>query len=209
MWRLPRGENDVKRDREDELGLALWSERDAFWAAQQPPGMAKRVVLSATEPRGRVLFAAREAIVASAERAGREAWFGRGGEMSCLGLLPGQRVDRFELEPQLVMRAPLRTSTPTQRSSYGPRRACAVRGHSPTRISQAIAVGERAVRINGDGPRAGVIEEVDAIRLQLRLGSDSVEVDPESYALVAGSRLVASWRGSEVLRDIQIASGGG
>lgn len=208
MWRLAREESDVKRDLEDELGLALWGERDAFWAARQPSGAAKRVLLTAAQPRGRVLFAVREAIVASAERAGRDAWFGRGGEMSCLGLVPAQQVDRFELEPQLVMRL-------VQEDYIDAEAAILVRAKTRWRCSgsladrdvHAIAVGERAVRLKGDGPRAGVVEEVDVTGLQLRVGPESVRVTPESYALVAGSRLVAAWRGSEVLRDLQIASG--
>jgi hypothetical protein len=46
----------------------------------------------------------REALVSAAEDAGREAWFGRGGEISVLGLVRSQQADRFELQPQLTLR---------------------------------------------------------------------------------------------------------
>jgi hypothetical protein len=208
MWRLPRGEHDVKRDLEDEFGLALWGERDAFWAAHEPTGVATPVLLSAANPRRRVLFAAREAIVASAERAGHEAWFGRGGEMNCLGILPAQQVDRFDLQPQLVMRL-------VQEDYIDAEAAILVRAKTRWRCSgsladgdvHGIAVGERAIRLRGDGPRAGVVEAVGGTRLQLRIGSETVRANPEDYALVTGSRLVAAWRGSEILRELQIASG--
>jgi hypothetical protein len=75
LWRLPRGENDDKRARERDLGLALWGEREAFWSARQPADdAASSQRMSATNPRGRVLFAAREAIVGHAQGASREAW---------------------------------------------------------------------------------------------------------------------------------------
>jgi hypothetical protein len=105
MWRMPRGEHDDKRALERELGLSLWAERTTsglrgvpMTRLPHPRGMPS------AQPRGRILFAAREAIVDNARAADHEAWFGRGGKTSCLGLLPPQETDRFVLEPQLVMR---------------------------------------------------------------------------------------------------------
>jgi hypothetical protein len=64
LWRIARAERDDKRARERALGLSLWAEREAFWSARRPPAnIGSRQRMAATEPRGRVLFAAREAIV--------------------------------------------------------------------------------------------------------------------------------------------------
>lgn len=208
MWRLPRSDSDSKRDLEHELGVALWGERDAFWAARRPPGKAARVGMSVMDPRGRVLFAVREALIAAADSAGREAWFGRGGEMSVLGLVASQHADRFELQPQLTLRF-------VQEGYLDAPAAILVRAKTRWRCSgslaqadlHGIALGERAVRLNGSGPRAGLVDAIGPSGLRLRTGPATVDVACEDYALVAGSRLVAAWRGSGVLRDLQVASG--
>jgi hypothetical protein len=164
--------------------------------------------MSAKQPRGRVLFATREAIVDHARAAQREAWFGRAGEMSCLGLSPSQETDRFVLEPQLVMRlvqepyvdldaaVVVRTRT---------RWRCA--GTLADRELHAYAIGEPAVRLGGDGPHRGRVEALSTDELRLAVGDDTASVSPADYALVAGSRLVVAYRGQQALRELQIASG--
>lgn len=208
MWRLSRTDDAGKRDLEDHLGVALWAERDAFWAARRPTTQGKRVTMPIREPRGRVLFAVRESLVSDAEDAGCEAWFGRGGEISVLGLVSSQQADRFELQPQLTLRF-------VQEDYLDAPAALLVRAKTRWRCSgsladsdlHAIAPGERATRLSGLGPRMGIVEAVGPSGLRLRAGSATVEVASEDYALVAGSRLVSAWRGSAVLRDLQVASG--
>jgi hypothetical protein len=209
LWRLPRGEDDDKRARERELGIALWGEREAFWSVRQPPDDAvSSQRMPAAQPGGRVLFAAREAIVDHARAAGREAWFARAGEMGCLGLLPAQDTDRFVLEPQLVMRL-------VQEPYLDADAAVIVRARTRWRCAGTLAdaelhrfaLGEPAVRLAGDGPRRGRVEAVSADELRLRAGEMSVSVAPGDYGLVAGSRLVVAYRGQQILRDLQIASG--
>lgn len=209
LWRIPRGENDAKRAREGQLGLALWAEREAFWSVRRPDAdAAASRRMPAAEPRGRVLFAAREAIVDHAQDSGREAWFARAGEMHCLGLLASQNTDRFVLEPQLVMRL-------VQEPYLDADAAVVVRARTRWRCAgtladvelQRLALGEPAIRLAGDGPRRGHVEAVASGELRLRTGDASLSVAPADYALVAGSRLVVAYRGQQVLRELQIASG--
>lgn len=209
LWRMPRAEHDDKRALERELGVSLWGARDAFWSARRPDdSAASRQRMPVAHPRGRVLFAAREAIVDHARAADREAWFGRAGEVSCLGLLPPQETDRFVLEPQLVMRL-------VQEPYIDIDAAVVVRARTRWRCAgtladrdlQAHAIGEPAIRLTGDGPRRGRVEAVSAGELRLTVGDATVTVSPTDYTLVAGSRLVVAYRGQHVLRDLQIASG--
>ena len=155
LWRIARAATDDKRTREAELGMALWGERDAFWSAREPQGeRATEETFPAAQPQGRVVFAAREALVGHAHAGGRDAWFGRGGEMSFLGLLPSQDSDRFVLEPQLVVRL-------VQETYIGADAAAVVRARTRWRSKDTldsaeiarIAVGEPAVRLSGSGPR--------------------------------------------------------
>jgi hypothetical protein len=209
LWRIAREPTDDKRAREQELGMALWGERDAFWSVREPQGeSANEHTFPAAQPRGRVLFDAREALVEHAHRAGRDAWFGRAGEMSFLGLLPSQESDRFVLEPQLVVRL-------VQEAYISSDAAAAVRARTRWRSKDTldvaeiarIAAGEPAVRLGGSGPRRGEVISVGSDELVLRTSSGQHSVSPNDYALVTGSRLVVAWRGQQVFRQLQVASG--
>ena len=189
--------------------MALWGERDSFWAASEPPGVgAQSRSFSAGRPRGRVLFAAREALVAHAVAQAFDAWFGRAGEMSFLGLLAPQELDRFVLEPQLVLRL-------VQEDYLDIDAAVVVRARTRWRSKErldepqvaAIALGQPAVRLGGTGPRRGQVVSVGRDELVLRAGHDEHRVPPADYALVTGSRLVVAWRGQQVFRQLQVASG--
>lgn len=209
LWRIVRAATDDKRTREAELGMALWGERDAFWSAREPRGeRATEETFPAAQPEGRVVFAAREALVGHAHAGGRDAWFGRGGEMSFLGLLPSQDTDQFVLEPQLVVRL-------VQERYIGADAAAVVRARTRWRSKDTldsseiarIAVGEPAVRLSGSGPRRGEVISVGGGELVLRTASEQHTVLPGDYALVTGSRLVVAWRGQQVFRQLQVASG--
>jgi hypothetical protein len=209
LWRMPRAEADDKRRLEGELGMALWGERDAFWSTREPRGCgATSQSFPAADPRGRVLFAAREALVDHAHAGNRDAWFGRAGEMSFLGLLPSQDTDRFVLEPQLVARL-------VQERYVDAHAAVVVRARTRWRSRETldsaevarIAVGEPAVRLTGTGPRRGEVVSLANGELILRTGPERHTVVPGDYALVTGSRLVVAWRGQQVFRQLQIASG--
>lgn len=209
LWRIERDEADDKRELEHHLGVALWGERQAFWASREPAGGgAVSQSFAATRPRGRVLFAAREAIVAHAAAQGRDAWFGRAGEMSFLGLLAPQELDRFVLEPQLVVRL---VQEPYLDADAGVVVRARTRWRSKERLDEpqvaAVAAGQPAVRLGGDGPRRGEIVSVGREELVLRAGPNEHSVSPADYALVTGSRLVVAWRGQQVFRQLQVASG--
>jgi hypothetical protein len=128
--------------------------------------------------------------------------------MSFVGLLAAQEMDEFVLEPQLVARF-------AQEAYIEADAVIVVRARTRWRSArtlaeldlQRLAVGERAVRIDGDGPRRGLVDSVSADELHLRVGSATEVVAPENYSLVAGSRLVVAWRGPSVLRELQVASG--
>lgn len=209
LWRMARTEEDDKRVLEGQFGMALWGERDVFWSTREPQGQgATARSFPAADPRGRVLFAAREALVEHAHASDRDAWFGRAGEMSFLGLLPHQDTDRFVLEPQLVVRL-------VQEPYVDAHAAVVVRARTRWRSRETldsaevarIAVGEPAVRLTGDGPRRGEVVSVANDELVLRTGPERHSVASGDYALVTGSRLVVAWRGQQVFRQLQIASG--
>lgn len=209
LWRIDRDEHDDKRALERQLGVALWGERQAFWAASEPAGRgAASQSFAASRPRGLVLFAAREALVEHALAQGRDGWFGRAGEMSFLGLLAPQELDRFVLEPQLVARL---VQEPYLDADAAVVVRARTRWRSRGRLDDAqvaaVAPGEPAVRLSGDGPRRGVVVSVGNDEFVLRAGPEEHSALPADYALVTGSRLVVAWRGQQVFRELQVASG--
>ena len=56
-------------------------------------------------------------------------------------------------------------------------------------------------------PAAAGSRRLSGEELQLRVGLTLQTVSSGDYALIVGSRLVVAWRGSEALRDLNIASG--
>ncbi len=210
LWRFPRPDGADKREAELAAGVSLWIDGDTFWSTRTPAGTSQASSLSipTADPDARVLFAARDALVEHAHQAGRDAWFGRGGEMHFMGLLASQTADRFVLEPELVVRL-------VQEEFIDADALVVVRARTRWRSEEPLAspevaaraVGERAVRLSGDGPRRGRVEAVVGEELQLRVGLTLQTVSSGDYALIVGSRLVVAWRGSEALRDLNIASG--
>jgi len=209
LWRSARPEDEDKRALEHELGMALWVDRDAVWSARRPDGRdATLESFAPSQSRGRTMFAAREGLVSHARDSGRDAWFGRAGEMSFVGLLAQQETDEFVLEPQLVARF-------AQEAYVEADAVIVVRARTRWRSArtlaepdlQRLARGERAVRLGGDGPRRGLVDSVTPDELHLRVAGATEVVAPENYSLVAGARLVVAWRGPTVLRELQVASG--
>ena len=92
--------------------------------------------------------------------------------MSFVGLLAAQEMDEFVLEPQLVARF-------AQEAYIEADAVIVVRARTRWRSArtlaeldlQRLAVGERAVRIDGDGPRRGLVDSVSAD--ELHLGSEA------------------------------------
>lgn len=210
LWRFPRAGGADKREAEHAAGVSLWAGTDTFWATRGPAGRsdARAVSLSTAEPDGLMLFAARDALVDHANAAGHDAWFGRGGEMHFLGLSASQTADRFVIEPELVIRL-------AQEQFIDADALAVVRSRTRWRTADSLAnsevaaraSGEYATRVSGDGPRRGLVEAVDGERVLLRVGPSAETVSADDYALVVGSRLVVAWRGSEALRDLNVASG--
>ncbi len=210
LWRFPRAEGADKRDAEQAAGVSLWADTDAFWCTRAPAGtsQARSVTLPTADPSGLMLFAARDAMVEHAHQVGRDTWFGRGGEMHFVGLLASQTADRFVLEPVLVVRL-------VQEEFVDADAVAVVRARTRWRSQEPLtspevaarAVGEQAVRLAGAGARRGRVEAVGSDELQLRVGPQVEAVAAADYALIVGSRLVVAWRGSEALRDLNIASG--
>lgn len=209
LWRGARHEDEDKRELERELGMPVWVEREAVWSAGRPDGRdAKLESLDPSRSRDLTLFAAREALISHAQGAGRDAWGGRAGEMGFVGLLAAHETDEFVLEPQLVARF-------AQEAYVEADAVIVVRARTRWRSSrtlaeqdlQRFAQGERAVRVDGDGPRRGLVESVNRDELVLRVGAATEVVAPQDYALVAGPRMVVAWRGASVLRELQVASG--
>ncbi|MGO9900993.1 MAG: hypothetical protein ACLP0J_15170 [Solirubrobacteraceae bacterium] len=210
LWRFPRPDGADKHDAELAAGVSLWTDADTFWCTRKPVGasQARSVSLPTADPGGLMLFAARDALVEHAHQAGRDAWFGRGGEMHFMGLLASQTADRFVLEPELVVRLVQEEFVDADALAVV-RARTRWRSHEPLASPEvaARAVGERAVRLSGEGPRRARVEAVDGDELELRVGPTVETVAAADYALIVGSRLAVAWRGSEALRDLNIASG--
>jgi hypothetical protein len=210
LWRFPRLDGADKRDAELNAGVSLWTDADTFWCTRKPAGtsQARSVSLPTADPGGLVLFAARDALIEQAHQAGRDAWFGRGGEMHFMGLLASQTADRFVLEPELVVRL-------VQEEFVDADALAVVRARTRWRSQEPLAspevaaraVAERAVRLRGEGPRRGWVEAVAGEEVRLRVGPAVHSLAAADYALIVGSRSVVAWRGSEALRDLNIASG--
>ena len=167
-----------------------------------------KVVLPAAEATELLLFAARAAVVTHLKASRHDAWFARMGEVQCVGLLPPREEDRFVLEPVLRLRI-------VEGFSTGARALCLVGAETRWRCAADLsdeglarwAVGERAVRLSGDGPLKGrVVALVDG-KLQMLAGGEQTTVDARDYTLAAGSALVSRWRGDRALKQLNVASG--
>lgn len=209
LWRLQAPADADKLEVRAAAGCSVWQDDErTWWTAHEPEGgQPKQREVPALPVTSLSLFVLREALVDLAEASGHQAWITRG-EVDVLGLLPAQEEDAFIVEPLLNLRV-LREQYIDAHAvlQFRQRMRWRVAGHLGDRAQHSYAQGARAVRLRGEGPRRGRIARVSTDELVLIVGEEEVSVAPDAYAMVASQALVAAWRGPEVLRQLQIASG--
>lgn len=209
LWRLAEDPGADKFRVETRAGCSVWQdEARHWWSASVPAGIdAEQKPVPALPVTSLGLFVLREALVDMAKAAGHEAWVSRG-KVDVLGLLPAQEEDAFVIEPQLNLRA-LREQYINVHAmlQFRQRMRWRVAGNLGDPQLHHYAIGGRAVRLNGTGPRRARIVRVSTDELVFEAGDGTISVLPQDYALVANVQMVTAWRGHEVLRRLQIASG--
>lgn len=202
----------VDRDR-DELreltGVQVFVEEDHAYSYAEPAGVEWEAIKEQLQPLDRLRFwALREALMGHCHAQGLDAWFRFGGELHVVGLTPSVVEDRFRVEHVLQLRV--------SREQYIDADALLTARHKTQwQTSDPIshpdigqrAVGHPAVRLSGDGPRRGWVQQVDGDQLALSAGADTVHVAARDYALSANASLVANWRGLTVLRQLRVTTG--
>lgn len=209
LWRLAEDAGADKLQVRTRAGCSVWQdEARCWWSGSEPAGIdAEQRSVPALPVTSLGLFVLREALVDLAEAGGYEAWV-RWNEVDVLGLLPAREEDVFVIEPQLSLRAVREQYIDVHAVlQFRRRMRWRVAGHLGDPRLRHYAINRRAVRINGTGPRRARIADVSADELVLEAGAEIISVPPQDYALVANAQLVMAWRGHEVLRRLQIASG--
>lgn len=154
------------------------------------------------------LFAIREALVTHCQRLGFDASIGRAGELRVVGVIAAAVQDRFRIEHVLHLRIGQEDYVDSD-AVLTARHRTAWRCAEPLadREVAANAVGEPAVRLQGEGPRRARVVRVNGTTAVLRLGPDEVEVSAADYTLAVNAALIARWRGSAVLRQVRVTAG--
>jgi len=175
------------------FGVPVFVERGRAWCLREPAGEAgaEREEYGPAERPALHRAAIREGLRDLAARRGFEAWFGFGGEVHCAAPdEPPAEDGPVRIERVLKLRV-------VGLGEHGVS-ALVVRHDSPWRFSsplidpamRRIAVGERARRVAGDGPRSGRVEGFDGESVLLRAGNAVTAQPSAAYALSADPALV-------------------
>ena len=195
----------------DLAGVSVWVGQSDAFAYEQPAPEAPRsrvIVKPLVPPDAVLLWAVREAIVAHCVAIGYDASFGRRGEVHVIGPIEPSVEDRFRIEHVIVVRV--------SREDYVDADALLTVRHRARwlcadslaeRDVSRWAVGRRAIRLTGDGPRGGIVREVSGSRVVLEHGCTEIEVPAAEYTISVNSSVIASWRGSAVLRRVRVTTG--
>jgi hypothetical protein len=210
LFEIPDAARTATRDAlRQQLGVNVFVLRDDAFTYAKPPVDGRHRAVRLSPPRGLGLFAVREALLEHCIRQGAsEAWPGRAGELYAKNLLDPISVDRFQLDSETGLRlseeeflADGILLTVRHRRSWRTVASLA----DPEVAVRALGLG--AVRIGGDGPARGRIEKLAAGNVKLMARGIPYEAHASSYALAATTALVASWRGTDVLRAVRVAAG--
>ncbi len=210
LFELPDTARTASRDELREmLGVNVFVLRDSAFTYCKPSRDARTRSVPIAPARRLGLFALREALLEHCVRQGAsDAWPGRAGELHAKSLLPPIAVDRFQLDSETGLRL-------SEEEFLSEGILLTVRHRRSWRTAASLADGEiagrarglSAVRIAGDGPARGRIDDLDGERVNLLVRGSHQECMASDYALAATTALVASWRGSEVLRQVRVATG--
>jgi len=195
----------------ETLGASVWLGRsDAYCYVDPGPAAPRGQIvtrsLTPTDPISR--WAMREALAFHCHDLGYEAWFGRAGELHLMGPIPPATEDRFRIEHGLVMRLSHEDFIEADAIlTARPRTRWICTGTLAELEIASRAVGRRAIRLGGNGPRTGVVASVSEGRVTLRSGGFETEVDADKYTISANASLIAQWRGTAVLRRVRFTAG--
>jgi hypothetical protein len=195
LWRPtdPRARSGQRRELSARLGVPVFVDQGQAWCLRRPgaDAGARREEYRPADRPALHRAAVREGLRELALSRGFEAWFGFGGEVHCAPVDEPPVVDGpVRIEPVLKLRV----------VGLGEQRAPALvsRYDSPWRFSsplsdpvlRGVAVGQRAVRVGGDGPRSGRVDGFDGESVLLRAGGMATEWPSAAYALTATPALV-------------------
>ena len=195
VWRPaePAARGGQRRALSARLGVPVFIEHGEAWCLRRPPrdaGARREEYVPAGRP-ALHRAAIREGLRELAIGRGFGAWFGFGGEVHCA---PSDEPPEVEgpvrIEPVLKLRV-------VGLGEHG-LPALVARFDNPWRFSSSlsdpdlrrVAVGERAVRIAGSGPRSGHVEGFDGEAVLLRAGGVVSPWPDGCYALTASPALV-------------------
>jgi hypothetical protein len=210
LFEIPDAARTASRDElRDTLGVNVFVLRDSAFTYCKPSQEARTRSVPLAPARRLGLFALREALLEHCVRQGAsEAWPGRAGELHAKNLLPPVSVDRFQLDSETGLRlGEEEFLSEGVLLTVRHRRAWRTEASLADRDVATRARGLSAVRIGGDGPARGRIEDLDGDRVKLLARGSHRECMASDYALAATTALVASWRGSDVLRKVRVATG--
>jgi hypothetical protein len=218
LWRIEISGGDRPRrgDFERRYGVPLWLGRDAAWATDPVAGdeVTERNVTCLENPSVHA-FVLREAVLRRGQAAGYDTWIGFGHEINCADtghpLLDDGPV---RVEPVLRMRI-------AHEGLRGELVVLVIRRSVRWRFAEslmadwlrAVAEGEAAVRIAGDGPARARVTGFAGEQLILERRRGEERLSAADYALVANPNLVyRALRGrredaEDVLRRVYQATG--
>jgi hypothetical protein len=193
VWRAAATPQDrVSRRRlAARSGVPVFVEGGEAWYLREPVEAAPREPYLPADRPGLHRAAIREGLRETALESGFEAWFGFRGEVHCAPVgEPLVEDGPVRVDPVLRLKV-VGVGEPGQS-------ALVVRFDAPWRFStpvgdpamREVAVGERALRIGGDGPRSGRVEGFDGDRVVLRAGGVTVSAAADAYALAADPPVV-------------------
>ena len=210
IFRLPKAQALVdRRDLQRTTGVRVWVEDSNVFAYQEPYGQdaeESQFDLRRGGPMG--MFVLREALLEHSQTLGFDAWIARAGEIRIMGMTPSSDTDLFRVEHVLHVRIG-REETGTDMPVLTARHRTAWRCIDPLSHPKvaSFAPRQRAVRLSGDGPARGRVVRVGGESAVLEVGLEEVVVSAADYTLSVNAALVASWRGSSVLRQIRVNAG--
>ena len=210
VTRIARTPTRPERDAlERRIGLRLWGAGDHLYAAGEFDLEGGEVLdVTCDDNRELHLYALKEALRDHAAGCAHDVWFGFGGVLHIVGLLPESRHGRAISEVELLLRI-------TDEGLLEPETVFIARirhrwAFADTLDSvalQAVAFGGSALRVSGAGPARGEVVSFAAETVVLRRGNDEITALAADYRLRAGSSLVRQVLGADALFALQVAAG--
>jgi hypothetical protein len=210
MLRVPAPRDTAKHAIEAGLGRSVFIRGPLAYASLEA-GVAADDVYEFTcsdEPELH-LRDLRDALARHAQGRGLDSFFSFGGILNVVGfsdaaVLDGIRVQRrlrlrIEDKPGVIETATLLIGRADSR--------WILEGSLADPHVRGNAVGERVVRVRGDGPARGEVREINGDGVVIQSGQQTTTYPLDCYTIVAGSSYIRRHRGPGTLRRLQIASG--